>query len=53
MYCLSVVEVLELPWVEIEHKDIFVVDCETSDELVDVQKFGIHDETEDEKQPCC
>lgn len=41
LYCLLVVEVLELPLEEIEYKYVYLVDCE---ELVKVQKFEVHDE---------
>ncbi|XP_022876108.1 uncharacterized protein LOC111394492 [Olea europaea var. sylvestris] len=49
LYCLPVVEVLELPWYEIEQKDVRVFDCETGEELVKVQKSG---EALNEQQPC-
>lgn len=49
LYCLPVVEVLELPWYEIGQKDVRVFDCETGEELVKVQKSG---EALNEQQPC-
>lgn len=49
---MPAVEVLELSWDEIEYKEVSVVDCETGEELVNVQKFRVHDEPMDKKQSC-
>ncbi|XP_022857352.1 uncharacterized protein LOC111378391 [Olea europaea var. sylvestris] len=49
LYCLPVVEVLELPWDETEQKDVQVFDCETGEELVKVQKSS---EALNEQQSC-
>ncbi|CAI9780036.1 unnamed protein product [Fraxinus pennsylvanica] len=45
---LVYVEVLELPYDE----NIYVIDCEIGEELVNVENFSVHDEPVDEKQPC-